>query len=245
MATLGVGCVPDEWQPLFNGKDLDGWYTWLPSHGRDSDPLGMFRVEDGMLHILGSDVEPAQFEFGYLATTAEYARFHVRFDYKFGERHYVSFPKDSGFFVAVVGEDMIWPRSQECQVMVTDTGSMYMFDNATLQTTIDPALPDPTYLQGGTPYTSPRVAGPYPRVTHSAQYDDPADWNHVEVIVDGESSEYIVNGHTTFRSTSRRQPNPDFPDDPSMDIPLAKGRLLIQQEGAEIYYKNIEIDGLR
>jgi hypothetical protein len=35
------------WIPLFNGKNLDGWYTWLPSTGRDSDPRGVFKVEDG------------------------------------------------------------------------------------------------------------------------------------------------------------------------------------------------------
>lgn len=245
LATLTFGCGQNEWQPLFNGTDLDGWYTWLPSQGRDSDPLGMFRVEDGMIHILGGDVDPAQFEFGYLATTRDYESFHVRFDYRFGERHYVNFPKDSGFFVAMVGEDKIWPRSQECQVMVMDTGSMYMFENATIETTIDPAIPEnPTYLEGGAPYASPRAISPYPRVTHSAQHDDPEGWNTVEVIVDGQSSEFIVNGQTTFRSTARRQPHPDFPDDPAMDIPLTKGRLLLQQEGAEIYYRNLEIDEL-
>ena len=40
------------WIPLFNGKNLDGWYTWLPSTGRDNDPNGVFKVEDGVLHIL-------------------------------------------------------------------------------------------------------------------------------------------------------------------------------------------------
>lgn len=237
------GCSGEGFEPMFDGG-LDGWYTWLPSQGRNSDPLQMFRFEDGMLHILGSDVEPAQFEFGYLATEQEYESFHVRFEYKFGERHYVNFPKDSGFFVAVVGEDKIWPRSQECQVMVMDTGSMYMFEHATIDTTIDPANPNPTYLEGGVPYTSPRVAAPYPRVTHNAQRDIVDDWNTVEVIVDGETSEFIVNGHTTFRSSGRRQPHPDFPGDPAQDLPLVKGRILIQQEGAEIYYRNVEIKEL-
>lgn len=227
---------------MFNGRDLAGWYTWMPSRGRDSDPLGMFRIEDGVLHILGSDVDPAQFEFGYIATEREYESFRVRFEYKFGDRHYVDFPKDSGFFVAVVGEDKIWPRAQECQVMVMDTGSTYLFEQATLDTTIDPDNPNPTYREGGIAYTSPRIAVPYPRVSRDTQRDVADDWNTVEVIVDGEASEFIVNGYTTFRSTARRQPDPDFPDDPRHDIPLTRGRILIQQEGAEIYYRNVEIE---
>lgn len=242
LAAMLAGCGDNTaTTPLFNGQDLYGWYSWLPTYGRDNDPLGMFRVDDGMIHILGTDVDPALFEFGYLATTREYEDFHVRFEYRFGERHYVNFPKDSGFFIAVVGEDKIWPRSQECQVMVNDTGSLYLFEYATVDTTIDPALPDPTYLAGGVPYTTPRAASPFPRVTHAVQADDPDGWNTVEVIVDGERSEFIVNGQTTFVSTARRQPDPDAPDDPTQDIPLTKGRLILQQEGAEIFYRNLEI----
>jgi hypothetical protein len=92
--------------------------------------------------------------------------------------------------------------------MVIDTGSTYLFEQATL------ADPNPTYLAGGTAYTTPRVAAPYPRVAHDMQRDVVDDWNTVQVIVDGETSEFIVNGYTTFRSTARRQPDPAFPDDP-------------------------------
>jgi hypothetical protein len=42
----------DGWVPLFNGRSLDGWYTFLPSTGKNSDPKGVFKVEDGMIHIL-------------------------------------------------------------------------------------------------------------------------------------------------------------------------------------------------
>ncbi len=122
--------------------------------------------------------------------------------------------------------------------MVIDTGNTYLFEQAAL------ADPDRTYLAGGTAYTTPRVAEPYPRVAHDIERDVVDDWNTVEVIVDGEASEFIVNGYTTFRSTARRQPDPAFPDDPAHDLPLTKGRTLIQQEGAEIYYRNVEIEEL-
>src|SRR6476659_7119322 len=42
-----------DWQPLFDAE-LSHWYTFLPSHGRDSDPDGVFEMEDGVLHVLGN-----------------------------------------------------------------------------------------------------------------------------------------------------------------------------------------------
>src|SRR5262249_19674803 len=152
------------WTPLFDGVDLDGWYAWLPSSGRE-DPHGVFRAEDGMIHILGVDLAPGEFELGYLSTVAEHADFRARFEYKWGTRNYVGWGPDSGFFIAAVGPDKIWPRALECQVMAGDTGSTYLFDNTTLETTIDPAIAAPTYLATGTPYTAPRNAEPnYARV---------------------------------------------------------------------------------
>ncbi len=246
LGALGApACGGKDFEPLFRGDSFDGWYSYLPSQGIDRDPLGIFKIEDGVVHVLDIDLTQPGLEFGYLATHREYGDFHLRFEYRFTEKNFVGFI-DSGFFIHMVGPDMLWPRSQECQVMVGDSGSMYMFDHATIETTIDPANPgNPTYLEGGQPYTTPRAANPfYPRVTHSMANDSPTEWNTVEVIAIGETSEFIVNGHVTFRSTARRQPHPEFPDDPSMDIPLTRGRLVLQEEGAEIFFRNVEVKEL-
>src|SRR5687768_13424068 len=37
---------------LFNGKNLDGFYTWLKDT-KYEDPRQVFRVTDGMLHVSG------------------------------------------------------------------------------------------------------------------------------------------------------------------------------------------------
>src|ERR1700727_1175093 len=39
------------WISLFNGKDFDGWYTYLGASGKNKDPKGVFKVENGMIHI--------------------------------------------------------------------------------------------------------------------------------------------------------------------------------------------------
>lgn len=245
IAAAAVGCSAPGWRPLFNGVDLDGWYSWQDGVGRNADTVGMFTVKDGELHILDTDLAPGQFAFAYLATTEDHANFHARFEYRWGTRMYVNFGPDSGFFVHAVGPDMIWPRSVECQVMRGDTGSMYLFDYATLDTTIDPAAGIPTYLAGGQPYTAPRNPEPnYAKVTHDATVDDPTGWNTVEVIAAGADLEFIVNGHTTFRGSAVRQPDPAAPEDPSRDVPLTRGRIVLQQEGSEVWYRNLEIRDL-
>ena len=45
---------------LFNGRNLDGWYTFLQNRGRDVDPKGVFTVIDGMIRIPSPTREAAQ-----------------------------------------------------------------------------------------------------------------------------------------------------------------------------------------
>jgi hypothetical protein len=37
---------------LFNGKNLDGFYTFLGNHGKDNDPDHVFRVENGVVQMI-------------------------------------------------------------------------------------------------------------------------------------------------------------------------------------------------
>ena len=40
---------------LFNGQNLDGWYTYLKDRGRDNDPKKVFTVSDGQIRISGEE----------------------------------------------------------------------------------------------------------------------------------------------------------------------------------------------
>src|SRR5512133_917579 len=102
-ALLLAACGDSGPRSLFNGKNLDGWYSWTPSRGKDNDTVGMFAVDDGTIHILGVDLQPSEFEFGYLATTDEFENYRAHFEYQWGPRLFVNFGPDSGFFVNAVG----------------------------------------------------------------------------------------------------------------------------------------------
>ena len=63
---------------LFDGKSLNGFYTWMKDSGRE-DPRQVFRVTDGLLHVTGDGL-------GGLLTNAEYRDYHVVFEFKWGPR---------------------------------------------------------------------------------------------------------------------------------------------------------------
>ena len=79
---------------LFNGKNLDGLYTWL-SDTKYEDPRKVFTVEDGMIHISGDGM-------GYICTKQRYKDYHLVVEYRWGDRTWLSRKtnaRDSGVIV--------------------------------------------------------------------------------------------------------------------------------------------------
>ena len=56
---IWVNAQQTKMKPLFNGKNLDGWYSFLVTKGKNNDPEKVFTVEIGLLHI-------SKKEFGYI-----------------------------------------------------------------------------------------------------------------------------------------------------------------------------------
>src|SRR5262245_37962035 len=72
----------DGWIDLFNGRNLDGFYTFLQRSGRNSDPKGYIRIENGLLHIMGNEVTAENAEAGYIATLREFSSCRIRVEFK-------------------------------------------------------------------------------------------------------------------------------------------------------------------
>ena len=138
------------WVPLFNGHNFDGWYTFLPSTGKNKDPKGVFKVEKGMIHVFDIPVTNEKQEFGYLATNQELSHCRIRAEFKFGEKRFVprqEDKRDSGLLYYFVGPDKVWPRSLECQIQETDVGDLWILDGPSITTKIE--TPDyPVYSTG-------------------------------------------------------------------------------------------------
>lgn len=67
------------------------------------------------------------------------------------------------------------------------------------------------------------------------------DWNVVEVIWQGDRSAHIVNGRTVNTVSMLQQPDPAKP---GKFIPLTRGKIAIEVEFAEIWYRRIEVRSL-
>jgi len=198
-----------DFKPLFNGKDLSGWYTFLKTKGKSNDPDTVFSVNNGLLKITGK-------EFGYIVTDRSFNNFHLVVEFRWGEKKYPpreNKVRDNGICYYVVPTDKVWPRSVECQIQEGDCGDFWLIDSVT-------AVVDGVQ-QGPTKNT---------RVIKKKDNEKPTgEWNTIEVIANKGKCTHIVNGVIVNEA---------------VDASLRSGRILIQSEGAEIYYRKIDIKEL-
>jgi type 1 glutamine amidotransferase len=236
------------WMPLFNGQNLDNFYTFRNADGKNNDPQHVFKVENGMLHILDiADTSKSQ-ENGYLATNDEFRNYRVRLQYKWGEkkfpvpRHPEGLPRDSGLLYLIYGRDTVWPQCVEFQIQEHDTGDIWLLNTeprpnitASAATTQPNAQGYYVYRSGGSPVNVP-FRNNTQRLFHSAEYDSLTDWNSVELYVTGNESVHVVNGHVNNAAKNIRVGRDG--------APLSQGKLAIQAEANEIWYRNVEIKPL-
>ena len=210
LACLNVHAQQSGMKPLFNGKDLKGWYSFLKSKGKNNDPEKVFAVENGLLHISGK-------EFGYICTEKVYKNFHLAAEFKWGVKKYPprdadTIKRDNGicYYFPLNEKDFVWPKSIECQVQEGDTGDFWLISGVTIKVNGIRSQPDS-----------------FTRVKKRTDAEMPTgQWNRVEVIANKGKITYIVNDKIVNEG-----------EDPS----VSQGKILIQSEGAEIYYRKIEL----
>jgi hypothetical protein len=118
---------------LFNGKDLTNFYTWLgppakgaKPYGKNNDPEHVFTVAGGMIRISGK-------VFGSLITEKEFGDYKLIVEYKWGEKTWPpreDRARDSGILLHGVGADGaaggVWLESIECQMIEGGTGDIIL-----------------------------------------------------------------------------------------------------------------------
>ena len=73
----------DEWIPLFNGKDLDGWKVKITGHTLGENYQDTFRVEDGILRVVYEGYEQFEGKFGHLFFETPFSSYRLRVEYRF------------------------------------------------------------------------------------------------------------------------------------------------------------------
>jgi hypothetical protein len=110
---------------LFDGKSLDGFYTFLKDT-KYEDPRQVFRVTDGMLHVTGDGL-------GSIITKDEYRDYHLVLEFKWGPRTWGAREdrtRDSGLLIHSVGADGgygdTWMPSIEVQIIEGGMGDFIL-----------------------------------------------------------------------------------------------------------------------
>ncbi len=86
LCVTSIACGPaseEEWISLFNGQDLSGWTVKITGSGVGEDPLGTFRVEDGLLTVGYEDYDGFQNRFGHLFYKEPFSHYQLRVEYRF------------------------------------------------------------------------------------------------------------------------------------------------------------------
>ena len=78
------------------------------------------------------------------------------------------------------------------------------------------------------------------KINHGS-FENLNDWNVVEVIWQGDRSAHIVNGRIVNMISKLQQPDPQ---NPGQFIPLTRGKIAIEMEFAEIWFRRIEVKSL-
>jgi hypothetical protein len=212
----------------FNGKDLTQFDTVLETDGLNNDPTHVFTVEHGIIHISGT-------EMGYIVTKSDYKNYYLRAEFKWGKGTFgsmVGHARDSGILYNIQGPNHVWPRSIEFQISEGATGDFWMTDGAAItgKDGVRVTAPAGTSTELDRFNKSPwKDVVDYRDAVNELEKPH-GEWNLVELVNrDGHVWQY-VNGKLANEGTDA------FP---------SSGKILLESEGAEIYFRDFAIYPLK
>ncbi len=229
----------------FNGRDLSGFYTFTRYH-HYQDPLRVFTVRDGIIRVSGQET-------GGFTTRESFSDYHLIVEWRWGNE---TWPprrfraRNSGVLVHCVGPDggglASWMESIECQIIEGGTGDLIVVPGKGAPPSLSSEVrtgPDgqPYFQKGGELKTLRKFGfhwwGRDPGWKDVQWFRGPEDverpvgeWNRMEVVCDGGTITYILNG--VLVNAAR-------------DSSLTSGKILFQSEGAEIFFRKIEVRPLQ
>ncbi len=245
---------------LFNGKDLTNFYTWLVNY-KTEDPEHVFTVVDAVdgapaIRVSGK-------HYGAFITREEFSNYRLVTEFRWGLATWggrKDKTKDSGILLHCQGPDGNtskdlngpWMLSQECQIIEGGTGDFILVaghdkDGNRIvpkltckagkdrdgEPIYDPQNGKLTEFQGARINWWGRDPDWEDRLGFRGKQDvesPDGQWTRVEVVCDGDKITNIVNGKVVNEG---------------MNSSLTRGKIIFQSEGAEIYFRKIELTPLR
>ena len=268
LALLLSSCSQDEdWQSLLD-SDLSHWRVYqsyqhtndfrgrapVDADGEKIAPIGYDKNLYDLFTVSEEAGEPvlrvSGETYGCVISNQSYRNYHLRLQVKFGQKRWeprLEKALDSGLLYHSVGDAGVdywlsWMRSFEFQVMqsgTTEGNSGDFWSIAGTKADIKISQPDP---EKRTYYYDPEgewLTVGSRGVTNFCGTEDhnspEGEWTTLELICYEGQSVHIVNGEVVMALKNLRY------TDKGEDKPLVEGRLQLQSEAGEVFYKGIEI----
>jgi hypothetical protein len=225
----------DDWQSIFNGKDLSGWTPKIKGEAFGSDLLDTFIVEKGVLKVSYKNYDSFNNRFGHLFYKTPYSNYRLKLQYRF------------------VGEQA---KGGEAWAEKNSGIMLHCQDPKTIEINQDFPNSLEAQLLGGVNDTIPRPTGnlctPGTHVTindklikeHCITADAPTfygeEWVEAEVEVFSDSLiRHYINGKPVIMYT---KPIKGLPNDSLNHLqPLTSGYISLQSESHPIEFKDIKL----
>ena len=254
-ASAQTAIRPDKVIHLFDGKTLDNFYTWVVDSHRE-DPLRVFTVVD---QVDGAPaIRVSGEKWGGLTTRESYRDYHLIVEFRWGFLTWAqrkNAARDSGVLVHGQGVDGStgrdfngpWMRSIEAQIIEGGVGDLILVAGFEADgTRLTPRITaragkdrdgEPVFDPAGDArvFESGRVNwyGRDPDWADKLGFRGKADvespwgeWTRLDVIAEGDRLTYLVNGKVVNEG---------------VQASLTEGKILFQCEGAEIFFRRIEL----
>lgn len=215
LIVVSTARADDGFTPLFNGKDLTGWKPWLRPgpDGKTEDPKKVWSITDGVIRCVGNPP-------GYIATEKEYGDYILRLKWRYPKG---STGGNSGVLLHCQEKDGVWPMGPkatwptcvEAQLRSGRAGDFWLIYPPVVAIEVDKSRQDPMAERHF--FRSPKdepIEKPF------------GEWNDYEIHCSGGDITVYVNGRKVNEGK-----NGNF----------KKGRIALQSEGAEVFFKDILI----
>lgn len=235
----------EEWQMLFNGRDIDDWIVKIHHHEVGDNYANTFRVNDGLLQVNYDEYDEFNNRFGHLYYKEPFSSYHLVVEYRFTDQWLEDAPdytyKNSGIMFHsqdpnTILKEQDWPISVEFQLLAG----------------LGDGNPRPTgnMCSPGTDVVYNGEVDPRHCIESSSKTYNGNQWVRAELIVLADSLvTHMINGDTVLQYTKPQIGggvvngyDPALKQDGKL---LKEGYIALQSEGQSIDFRKVEIRNLQ
>lgn len=244
---------------LFNGRDLADWEPWLgyadpglTYTGPAVAPIGTAADAPAMFSVVTEDGAPALRVdgriWGSLVHKADLANYHLSLEFKWGDQLWaprLDLPQNNGLLFHSFGDHGAvfgtWMRAMEFEIMRGSTGMVVPVGTelrVRLPVAQDKALiyPHRRFRMGGRVIDLANGT-PAWNVENAVDAEKPVgEWNRLDLYAHGDQAVFVVNGVPVMALTDMAVLGAS-----GKRVPLTHGRIQLQSEGAETFFRNITV----